>query len=797
MDRFGADNTLVTSFSRAAAAELTGRDLPISNDRVGTLHSHCWHALCGPEIAESRVDQWNKDHPSLAITPQKQQRKLEGEETGDEDDEQGKGGDELLQQLGRFRGRMLPKAMWPATLIEFDRLWTEYKQENGLLDFTDLIATCLRDVPMAPKNPSVIFADEAQDLNRMQLSLVRKWGERASYFIVAGDDDQASLPGSLILAEGRQWIPIECLDPAHHRLASYSTVHSELRGLRKGCDFQIQPSMYCGQAVKVSAAGRATRTTHNHPWLFRWTTAAHSQHVVYLMQKRKSFRVGWCKLMRSDGCSHLGVCAQQERADAAWILKLCESRSEASLWESYVAAEFGITTALWHPIHDQRAGHYTPEVIAALTEMLGDQTERARCCLEAFGRDISLPFYERGKSNRYGAQISKTAAANLLPKVMAVPVAERVAASGVVWSPIEVVERFPYDGCVYGLSVPPDHTYIADGIVTHNCIYSFTGAGPDAFLDPDIPDDHKIILKQSYRVPRAVHRLAEGLIKTVTRRQPKEYLPRDSDGLVYRYSGYRDTYKHVETRILRDAEKHLAAGKTVMFLASCSYMLRPLVQVLRKAGLPFHNPYRKSNGFWNPLRLGRRATTPSRILSLLVAHPDFGPDHRPWTNGDLAQWAEVLQAKGILRHGVKSKLKAADLGQPATMERLDEIFEPAAFESLMTAWEGDYRGLLDWWRLRVTGDMADRVKFPVAVASKHGPRALLETPRIVVGTIHSVKGGQADVVYLFPDLSQAADAQYGRGGPDRDTVIRLFYVGATRAYEQLHVCQREALGITL
>ena len=61
-------------------------------------------------------------------------------------------------------------------------------------------------------------------------------------------------------------------------------------------------------------------------------------------------------------------------------------------------------------------------------------------------------------------------------------------------------------------------------------IYSFTGATPEAFLDPDIPDDHKIILKQSFRVPRAVHGLAENLIKTVTRRQAKEYLPRDAAG---------------------------------------------------------------------------------------------------------------------------------------------------------------------------------------------------------------------------------------------------------------------------
>jgi len=84
----------------------------------------------------------------------------------------------------------LPRGAWNDPLTAFERQWSEYKRENGLLDFTDLIETCLRDVALAPKNPSVIFADEAQDLNGMQLSLVRKWGDRASYFIVAGDDDQ-------------------------------------------------------------------------------------------------------------------------------------------------------------------------------------------------------------------------------------------------------------------------------------------------------------------------------------------------------------------------------------------------------------------------------------------------------------------------------------------------------------------------------------------------------------------------------------------------------------------------------
>jgi superfamily I DNA/RNA helicase len=512
VEKHGADSVLVTSYSRTAAAELAGRDLPIAPDRIGTLHSHCYHALGRPVIAESCVDEWNKNNPHLAITPARRQVRLDGEGAGAEDGtELAKNGDEILQELSRVRGRMIPQNRWPIVLSEFAKKWTGYKHSLGLLDFTDLIETCYRDVSAAPRHPAVIFADEAQDLNRMQLTLIRKWGDCANYFILAGDDDQT--------------------------------------------------------------------------------------------------------------------------------------------------------------------------------------------------------------------------------------------------------------------------------------IFSFTGASPDAILDPDIPEDHKIILKPSHRVPRAVHQLANDLIHRVTRRQEKVYLPRPEDGAVQRLS--RGAYKSPEYFILKSAMEHLEQGKTVMFLASCAYMLHPLVAILRKNGIPFHNPYRKTNGFWNPLRIGTKGSSANRILSLLVGHPEYGDGHRAWTKGDLALWSEWLESKGILKNGAKEIIKTLSGSRVVTMEHLQVIFETGAFESLMAARDGDSRALLDWWRTRVKDDVTKRVQFPAEVAARRGPQALREQPRVVVGTIHSVKGGQADVVYLFPDLSQAGAAQYERSGAPHDSVIRLFYVGATRARETLYICQRE------
>jgi superfamily I DNA/RNA helicase len=182
-------------------------------------------------------------------------------------------------------------------------------------------------------------------------------------------------------------------------------------------------------------------------------------------------------------------------------------------------------------------------------------------------------------------------------------------------------------------------------------IYSWRGATPDAVLDPEIPEDHKIFLKQSLRVRCAVHAQATRLILEVTRRQEKIYEPRPEDGLCMQLS--RGGYKSPEYWILKSLMRHLENGQTVMLLASCAYMLQPVIAVLRQTGIPFHNPYRKSAGFWNPLRQGRKGSSVNRIQSLLT------PQH--WTRDDVKLWAEWLTARGTLRPGAEALIKAADV----------------------------------------------------------------------------------------------------------------------------------------
>jgi DNA helicase-2/ATP-dependent DNA helicase PcrA len=311
-------------------------------------------------------------------------------------------------------------------------------------------------------------------------------------------------------------------------------------------------------------------------------------------------------------------------------------------------------------------------------------------------------------------------------------------------------------------------------------IYGFTGATPKAFLEPDIPDECKKILNQSYRVPRAVQALAEQWIKQIKDRQPKEYKPRDFEGEVRHlpHATSRSPDEVVE-KILIDNEE----GKTSMVLASCSYMIEGVIHALKDQGVPFHNPYKTKRGDWNPLGAKRGTSSKDRLLMYLDPQGPQAGSARLWTVEQLAGWVDLVEAKGLLTRGSKKEIKEA-------AERRDE-FTPQGLIRCYTEWftpDGLNAAIClkpHFIETRVVSSKKKALMYPIKVINKNGIDALRQVPRICVGTIHSVKGGQADNVYLFPDLSSNAMRQYiGHG---HDSVIRQYYVGMTRCREKLFI----------
>ena len=317
-------------------------------------------------------------------------------------------------------------------------------------------------------------------------------------------------------------------------------------------------------------------------------------------------------------------------------------------------------------------------------------------------------------------------------------------------------------------------------------IYGWRGASARAFLSSDIPEDHNYHLKQSYRVPRAVHSSAIRWIEQASYRYAVDYEPRDFEGSVLPCIG---SSRNAEP-IIESVQADLEADRSVMILATCGYMLNQVTAKLQREGLLFHNPFREHHTAWNPL-----GGSLERVIEFLRPDPLIhGEDAGIWSWKEAHRWIDFINGKQVLKRGAKTAVKKAAQDEETadeyiTNEQGREVFGAEAWAAIGNAFtSGDP---MAWLRENLLPSKMPSFEYAFNIADKYGRAKLAEEPKIVVGTIHSVKGGQADSVYLIPDLSPSSMREWSGGkGDSRDGIIRTFYVGMTRAKERLNLCRR-------
>lgn len=307
------------------------------------------------------------------------------------------------------------------------------------------------------------------------------------------------------------------------------------------------------------------------------------------------------------------------------------------------------------------------------------------------------------------------------------------------------------------------------------CLFEWRGSSPLNFENPKVPEENYKYLTQSFRVPSEVRSVAMDWLRHVADRRVVEYKPRTDNGIPVNGFCKRSPLSYKETdELLFHAKRYTDDGKSVMFLASASYMLRPLVKKMRERGLPFHNPYNRKRSDWNPLS----AVSGAGDVSMAERIRAFA--YGGWLSdaSELKKWLLTLK----LDHFRAGKWVDTDFvmklrGKPD----LNAIFSEEALRQCVST---DYDWLVEGMKAQYKKKTS--TAYAIRVARKFGERALNEVPKLIVGTIHSVKGGEADVVYLFPEISRAADEEWLYG--NRDGIYRAFYVAMTRAREGLVLC---------
>jgi hypothetical protein len=611
-----------------------------------------------------------------------------------------------------------------------ERAYRQYKGENGLLDFTDLLEMIVQDPGSLPFLETTII-DESQDLSRIQWDLVKLLAKRTHRMYLAGDDDQCQ-PEGTVVKTNRGDVLIEHLNPNVDRILCYDREASSVVGVRNGYAFKKASRPYTGLIhTVVTDSGKRSKYTSNHDCIVRWKPLEELKHmrVVYLMQRGSNFRIGECQLFRSDGCVHAWTRARLEKAERMWFLKLTESKEEARFYENLFSYRYGIPQLCF-----QESKGPTYVMNQALLNRIFKELSthvKARLLLENENISYDHPIYNSidiGK-RRGGSQIFQVKAGALLPQAMRLGVID---GNKLRW------ENFTSEAdradliTVYSLEVDKHHNYFADEILTHNCIYRWAGADVDSFLT--YPGEVKV-LDKSYRIPAKVHALAERVVKRIAKRQPKEWSSREEEGSI-------QTYGHF-------SQVNMTEGEWLV-MAAANYMLDDMPEWLKSQGLLFERHGHRSIGEkvlsavygWEMLRKG--AEVPLSVVKIVYSYLDTA----------------------LIAKGYRTMPQAPE-------DRMYSIKDLHAKWGLLTD------GI---WHEVLTKISVSQREYIIALL-RRGVK-LNAAPKIKLSTIHGAKGGEADNVLLLTDLSTKFAKSYDT---NPDDINRLLYVGITRTRNVLHL----------
>ena len=261
-------------------------------------------------------------------------------------------------------------------------------------------------------------------------------------------------------------------------------------------------------------------------------------------------------------------------------------------------------------------------------------------------------------------------------------------------------------------------------------IFRWAGADVDSFI---AQEGQMMPLTQSFRIPSKVHTLAMGIINKVRNRIDKSWNPKIHKGALSRY----DDFEHI----------NMTEGEWLI-LARTKYMLTDLEDVLYRKGFYYKNKFKKT-----------------KEQNLHMAAIDW--EHL--RQGQLLSYDQLVKISSYMTSEKfnKQKIKGMAKGSFYGIDQLTKDYglntKDPWFESFDNASTREVSYLR---KMRRNGEK------------------LNEKPRIELSTIHAAKGGESQNVVLLTDLSKNTMKSYERNADDEN---RLFYVGATRTKEHLHI----------
>jgi len=265
-------------------------------------------------------------------------------------------------------------------------------------------------------------------------------------------------------------------------------------------------------------------------------------------------------------------------------------------------------------------------------------------------------------------------------------------------------------------------------------IFKWAGADVDSFI---ALQDQMINLPliQSHRIPVKVHTLVMGIINRIKHRINKTWQPRTNEGSLRRHFNIESV--------------NMSSGEWLI-LARTKYMLREIEDTLHRKGLYYETKHKRSN------------------------EKDIQEAATDWEHlrkGQLLSYKQIEKIYGYMNesHTDKSKLKGMVKG---AFYGIDALTKDHGLKT-NTVWFEAFNN-------------AGTTRINYLKKMRENGEKLNKKPRIELSTIHAAKGGECQNVVLLTDLTKTTLETYHKNPDDEN---RLFYVGATRTKENLHIIE--------
>ena len=278
------------------------------------------------------------------------------------------------------------------------------------------------------------------------------------------------------------------------------------------------------------------------------------------------------------------------------------------------------------------------------------------------------------------------------------------------------------------LTSKADRVYIAGD--DDQAIFTWAGADVDHLVS--ISKD-ATVLSKSYRLPKSVYQIANKVIKRIHNRTDKVWDSKEEEGSVVSQA----SFEHVD----------LTQGEWLI-LSRSNYLLNEIEAHCLGLGVFFERKERPS-----------------------ISHKKVNAV-RNWEQLRKGEFVFPDQAKDIVSYIKGSKAKKFETHEPSTKLTLKQVVEIGETPE-PKIWHDMFTNLSPHERSYI-------------LALLRAGEKITKTPRIKLSTIHSAKGGEADNVVLLTDIPTKTWNKHEKN-PDDET--RVFYVGLTRAKQNLHIVQ--------